>query len=245
MQSEVLALTGMTESVLRLFIEARALTKHEREEWDLNAHKPFDKAEVLGLQQTLVARVQPKVDYKGETVSINELNRRMTTNKAMMASLFQQIAQGEVCAVNTDTPTTIGELVFDREQVKRVVGNSHNVTMLTAEELSRVTGWKSESIRNWIKEGVLGGETGELRGQKTYWVSLQAYHAFMQKYVPVGDLAKELNTTAKALSDRLRKLGIPIVGAHETSPGVSRGGLVLRMDDVGSALVQHQGVIQF
>jgi hypothetical protein len=48
----------------------------------------------------------------------------------------------------------------------------------------------------------------------------------MRRYKVVSELAHQLETSSKALSDKLHKMGVPIIGAQAVSPGVTRGGLV-------------------
>lgn len=42
----------------------------------------------------------------------------------------------------------------------------------------------------------------------------------------MSELAHQLKTTPKALSDKLHKTGVPILGAQAVSPGMTRRGLV-------------------
>lgn len=107
-----------------------------------------------------------------------------------------------------------------------IIGNSQAVTLMTAEHLARITGWKSESIRHWVKSGLLAGDPTETRGRVVYWIGMRAVHDFMRRYKVVSELARQLGTSPKALSEKLHKLGIPIIGAQVVSPGVTRGGLV-------------------
>lgn len=238
--SQVIDITGLTESVLRQLIRVGLLPKRERQALDLNLYKPFDQVDVQAMQCALFGHIKADERADLQTVSINDLNKRMATNKAVVDELFEQLAQGSLKAVNANIPTKLGGLLFDREQVTLIVGNSHDVAMLTAEQLSRMTGWKSESIRHCVKSGLLVGEEGQLRGRPVYWVSMHAVHQFMCDYKTVSELAGLLGTSPKAVSERLKALGVPILGAMQVAPGVVRGGLVALKDVLFSGLSPKQ-----
>lgn len=238
--SEVLNGTGLTESVLKQLIRVGLLPKRERPHWDLNVYKPFDVVDVHAMQCALFEFVEPAERNDLQTVRINDVNKRIATNKAVVDELFEKIAQGALKAVNVAIPARVGDLLFSREQVAHIIGNAHDVAMMTAEQLARMTGWKSESIRHWIECGLLGGEEGQWGGRLAYWVSMRAVHEFMKHYKVVSELAGQLGTSPKALSDKLRKLGVPIIGTLQVTPGVSRGGVIALRDILVSGLHQPQ-----
>lgn len=238
--SEVLEITGLTESVLRQFIRVGLLPRRTRPEWNLNVYKPFDAADVDAMQRVLFGFIGHEPRNDSQTISINDVNKRIATNKVVVEELFEKIADGTLKALNVETPKCLGDLLYDRDEIKQVIGNAHDLAMMTAEQLSRMTGWKSESIRHWIKIGLLAGQEGQLRGRPAYWVSTGSFHAFMRDYKVISELAVQLGTSAKALSERLRKLGVPIFGAMPVAPGVTRGGLVALKDVLGSGLYQSQ-----
>lgn len=72
---------------------------------------------------------------------------------------------------------------------------------------------------------------------------MRAVHQFMRRYKVISELALQLETSPKALTERLRKLGIPIVGALPVAPGVTRGGLVTLQDILSTQLHQSQALL--
>lgn len=226
-QVEVLERTGVTEAVLKQFSEIGLIPRRKRKDWDLNIHKNFDVADVVSAEALLLIAEASPEPVDGEVVGINDINNRLSTNKAVVRELFEKMALGELKPVNTTQPTKIGQVVFSKADVATIIGNSHQASKVTIEHLSRMTGWKSESIRHWVSQRLLSAEEGQLRGKPTYWVDISALHKFMSKYRVVSELASQLGTSPKALTEKLVRLGIPIVGAKkETSTGASRGGLV-------------------
>lgn len=140
--------------------------------------------------------------------------------------VFEHIGQGTLRPINAGEVTHLGQLLFDKEALTHIIGNSQAVTLMTAEHLARITGWKSESIRHWVKSGLLAADPAETRGRVIYWIGMRAVHDFMGRYKVVSELARQLETSPKSLTEKLHKMGIPILGAQAVSPGVTRGGLV-------------------
>jgi hypothetical protein len=224
-QREVLKRTGLNESVLKQLTRVGLLPKRTRPDWDLNTRKPYNLADVQAVESFLFGLIEPNTAAT-QAIALNDINRRVATSRLAIEEIFEHIAQGTLRPINAGEVTRLGELQFDKEVLAHIIGNSQAVTLMTAEHLARITGWKSESIRHWVKSGFLAGEPTEARGQMVYWVGLRAVHDFMGRYKVVSELAHQLKTTPKALSDKLRKMGVPILGAQTVSPGVTRGGLV-------------------
>ncbi|MGB3837026.1 hypothetical protein [Castellaniella sp.] len=224
-QLEVLKRTGLNESVLKQFTRVGLLPKRTRPDWDLNVHKPYDLADVQAVESFLCGLIEPSTSAT-QTIALNDINRRIGTNRMAIDEVFEHIAQGTLRPINAGEVTHLGQLLFDKEALTHIIGNSQAVTLMTAEHLARITGWKSESIRHWVKSGFLAGEPAESRGRVVYRVGMRAVHDFMGRYKVVSELARQLETSPKALSDKLHKLGVPIIGAQAVSPGVTRGGLV-------------------
>ncbi|WP_417251269.1 TniQ family protein [Castellaniella sp.] len=224
-QLEVLKRTGLNESVLKQFTRVGLLPRRSRPDWDLNAHRPYDMADVQAVESFLLGLIDSDKTAT-QTIALNDINRRIGTNKAAIDEVFEHIAQGTLRPINEGAVSHLGQLRFDREALAHIIGNSQAVTLMTAEHLARITGWKSESIRHWVKAGLLAGEPTETRGRLVYWIGMRAVHDFMRRYKVVSELARQLETSPKALSEKLHKLGVPIIGTQAVSPGVTRGGLV-------------------
>lgn len=240
-QVEVLERTGITEAVLRQFSDIGLIPKRKRAEWDLNVYKNFDVADVQATEDLLFDSCACSELGDHGLVAINDINNRLSTNKSVVRELFEKIALGELKPVNKDRPSKLVQVVFSKADVTAIIGNSHEASKVTVEQLSRMTGWKSESIRYWVSQGFLDAEEGQLRGQTTYWVSIPVLHKFMSKYRVVSELALQLGTNPKALTEKLAKLGIDVVGAKfDESSNTHRGGLVEQVQIFNVNLFQVQ-----
>src|SRR5690606_40058931 len=99
---------------------------------------------------------------------------------------------------------------------------------MSMQQLSKLTGWKWESISHWINEGLLDSESITLRGQACRVVLPHQLLAFRQTYVPLADLAHAMGTKSSAPTKLLS--GIELVGARPLPSGAIRGGLVRNAD---------------
>jgi hypothetical protein len=96
------------------------------------------------------------------------------------------------------------------------------------------TGWKYESVKHWIDEGLLKSNLINLRGQDCKVVLPEHVVEFSRQYMPLTDLAKLLDTTASAVARRFKAL--PVIGAKPLPDGQRRGGLVRLKDLLHLAL---------
>ena len=101
---------------------------------------------------------------------------------------------------------------------------------MSIQQLAKATGWKWESIQNWVDEGLLASELIQRRGQPCRVVLPHQLLAFRQAYVPLADLARAMGTRSSALSRLLP--GVELVGAKQLRDGAMRGGLI-RIADLG------------
>ncbi|MER1939891.1 hypothetical protein ABS755_04190 [Castellaniella sp. FW104-16D08] len=224
-QLEVLKRTELNESVLKQLTPVGLLPKRTRPDWDLNAHKPYDLADVQAVEPFLFGLIKPDADAT-QTIALNDINRRIGTSRMAIDEVFEHIAQGTLRPINAGEISHLGQLLFDKDALTQIIGNSQAVTLMTAEHLARIRGWKSESIRHWVKAGMLAAAPTETRGRVVYWIGMSAVHDFMGRYKVVSELARQLETSPKSLTEKLHKMGIPILGAQAVAPGVTRGSLV-------------------
>ncbi len=149
-------------------------------------------------------------------------------DKRAIQSAMQAIADGRIKAVRSGK--TLGACVFRRDDVTEYFGTPLFEAGMSIQQLSKLTGWKWESISYWIEEGLLESESIQLRGRPCRVVLPHQLLAFRQAYVPLADLARGMGTKSSALTKLLP--GIELIGARPLSDGVSRGGLI-KMAELG------------
>lgn len=160
------------------------------------------------------------------------MSRRWGSNSAIR-SVMQAAQRGDISAVVKGS--SIGKMGFLRSEVAKYFGLPVLESGMSLKHLASVTGWKKESIRHWINEGLMQTVQAKLPGQQRDVILPEQLLAFRQTYVPLADLAKALETKASALA---RNLGdaVEVVGALSLPNGLRRGGL-LRVADLGRLAV--------
>lgn len=171
-----------------------------------------------------------KVKTSESTIAIKELTSRRIGDKKAIESVLRAISNGELCAVAAGEK--LGSLRYKVSEVKRYFGRPVLDAGLSVNQLAKLTGWKWESVRHWIDEGLLGSHEIVLRGQPCKVVMPEQLLAFSQSYVPLSTLAHSLESKSSALLERLG--GIQLLGGKRLPSGAVRGALV-RLSDLAQA----------
>lgn len=164
------------------------------------------------------------------TIAVKELTSRRIGDKKAIESVLRAISNGELCAVAAGEK--LGSLRYKVSEVKRYFGRPVLDAGLSVNQLAKLTGWKWESVRHWIDEGLLGSHEIVLRGQACTVVMPEQLLAFSQSYVPLSTLAHSLETKSSALLERLGD--IQLLGGKRLPSGAVRGALV-RLSDLAQA----------
>lgn len=192
------------------------------------------EASSINQLHTMLVRKVKTVDTPDKEIVLwaDLMSRRWGSNSAIQ-SVMQAAQRGELRAVVKGS--NIGKMGFLRSEVAQYFGLPVLESGMSLKHLSSVTGWKNESLRHWINEGLMQTEEVKLPGQQRDVILPEQLLAFRQTYVPLADLAKAMNTKASALA---RNLGgaVEVVGALTLPNGLRRGGL-LRMADLGRLAV--------
>lgn len=218
---EACELAGITPAVLEHMMAAEVIRSDINWRQDLLKAGPIERDSI----HTLIERIQtlgggevPEAD----TLRWAELNSRRMGDKQAIRALMRAIAEGKVKAVAK--AHRLGEWRFRRQDVAAYFGTPLLEAGMSIQQLSKLTGWKWESIAHWLEEGLLESQTIMLRGQNCRVVMPQQLLAFRQSYLPLADLARGVGSKSSALAKLLP--GLELVGAKQLSDGASRGGLV-------------------
>lgn len=225
-------LAGVSPAVLERMKAAGVIRSDIRWREDILKGGPVEHQSLLDLHVHVDRWVQPAATAEDATLTWSEFTSRRMGEKQAIESLMKAIANGEVKAVKHGR--TLGEMVFRKEDVSEHFGAPLLEAGMSTQQLSKVTGWKWESISHWMDEGLLACETTRLRGQTCRVVLPHQLLAFRQSYIPLADLARAMGKKSSALSLALH--GVELVGAKRLPDGAMRGGL-LRMADIGRLAV--------
>lgn len=225
-------LAGVSPIVLERMKAAGVIRSDVRWREDLMKGGPVERQSISELHERVERSTQSVVVADDSTLTWAELTSRRMGDRRAIESLMQAIAGGKVRAVSRGR--TLGELSFLRTDVSQYFGTPLLEAGTSIQQLSKLTGWKWESISHWIDEGLLDAQSIELRGQPCRVVLPHQLLKFRQTYLPLADLARSMGTKSSALSRLLS--GIELVGAQQLPGGAARGGLI-RIAELGSLAV--------
>jgi predicted DNA-binding transcriptional regulator AlpA len=225
-------LAGVPASVLAHMMSAGVIRSDANWRTDLLKGGPVDQCSVLELVERIRVAAQPEAVRDDDKLTCAGLTSRRMGDRQAIQSLMSAISRGEVKAVAVGR--RLGDMVFRRTDVTPYFGTPLLESGMSVHSLSRLTGWKSESIAHWIEQGLLQAESIELRGQPCRVVLPHQVLAFRHQYMPLADLAQGMGTKSSALSRLLS--GIEVVGALKLPGGASRGGLI-RVAELGQLAV--------
>lgn len=161
-----------------------------------------------------------------DTLSWSELTSRRLGDKRAIESVMKAIADGKVKAIATGR--RLGDSVFRRKDVAEYFGTPLLESGMSVQQLSKLTGWKWETISYWMDEGLLEAESVVIQGRPCRVVLPHQLLTFRQSYIPLADLARSMGTKSSALTKLLP--GLELVGAKPLPGGAMRGGLVRIVD---------------
>ncbi|WP_031360998.1 TniQ family protein [Caballeronia sordidicola] len=219
-------LAGVPPGVLERMKAADIVRSDVRWREDLMKGGPVERQSILDLHERVERSAQRGVVADESTLTWAELTSRRMGDRRAIESLMQAIAGGKVNAVAHGR--TLGEMSFLRTDVTQYFGTPLLEAGLSIQQLSKATGWKWESIQNWVDEGLLASETIQRRGQPCRIVLPYQLLEFRQAYVPLAELARAMGTKSSALSRLLP--GVELVGAKQLPDGATRGALICIAD---------------
>ncbi|CAJ2753499.1 Uncharacterised protein [Burkholderia pseudomallei] len=221
-------LAGVPPVVLQRMKDAGVIRSDARWREDLMKGGPVERQSILDLHEGVERCAEPVAVADDSTLTWARLTSRRMGDRKAIESLMQAIAEGKVRAVARGR--TLGETSFLRTDVSQYFGTPLLEAGMSIQQLAKATGWKWESIQNWVDEGLLASELIQRRGQPCRVVLPQQLLEFRQAYIPLADLARAMDTRSSALSRSLR--GVELVGAKQLPDGATRGALI-RIADLG------------
>ncbi|SOE64343.1 TniQ protein [Burkholderia sp. OK233] len=225
-------LAGVPAAVLERMKAVGVIRSDVRWREDLMKGGPVERQSIPDLYERVERWAQPTAVADDTTLIWAELTSRRMGDRRAIESLMQAIASGKVKAVARGR--TLGEMSFLRSDVSQYFGTPLLEAGMSIQQLSKATGWKWESIQNWVDEGLLASERIQRRGQPCRVVLPHQLLEFRQAYVPLADLARAMDTRSSALSRLLP--GVELVGAKQLPDGAMRGALI-RIADLGRLAV--------
>lgn len=225
-------LAGVPPIVLERMKTGGVVRSDKRWREDLMKGGPVERQSILDLYERVERWAQPIALADDATLTWAQLTSRRMGDRKAIESLMQAIATGKVKAVARGR--NLGEMSFLTTDVSQYFGTPLLEAGMSIQQLAKATGWKWESIQNWVDEGLLASELIQRRGQPCRVVLPSQLLEFRQAYVPLADLARAMGSRSSALSRSLP--GVELVGAKQLPDGATRGAL-LRIAELGRLAV--------
>tara|TARA_R110002020_G_C16320147_1_gene774727 strand:- start:11991 stop:13805 length:1815 start_codon:yes stop_codon:yes gene_type:complete len=170
----------------------------------------FD-ADVLALMVEVIAG--NAAGTSKTVVAFRELNMRFTTDLEGMTEVLRLIRSGLLRPLLGSTSGKLADFHFDRDAVQQVLQDIRRGPGLTAQEVSKLTGWKEQCIAHWCDLGLLEHEKFDHGRGVGRVIRQDALVKFQSAYITTSALAKESSTSPRKLLQALAKRGISTVGA--------------------------------
>ncbi len=225
-------LAGVSPAVMKHMMAAGVVASDVNWRHDLLKGGQVEQRSILELLERIRISAQPEDLSDDDKLTWAVMTSRRMGEQRAIQTLMRAIADGQVRAIAVGR--RLGDFAFRRDAVTPYFGTPLLESGMSLQQLSRLTGWKSESISHWIEQGLLQAESIQLRGQACRVVLPHQILAFRHTYMPLADLAQGMGTKSSALSKLLS--GVELVGALPLSNGARRGGLI-RMSELGHLAV--------
>ncbi len=173
----------------------------------------------------------------GDWVSLDWLFRYELASEQAAGLLINAIRDGSITAARYETTTRLVDVMVCRSDLGSVLGsprpeNAAHISLMEAAALMRV---KQEVIYSLVRSNLLVAEQRRVGRRPSLWVTRDELQRFHTSFTFGRDVAKELATSSRALTSKLKDLGVtPVAG-----PGVDGcRQIVFRRSDIAACGLQ-------
>jgi hypothetical protein len=175
----------------------------------------------------------------GRRISLRQLSGRRVGDQQALERALGAIAAGDIRPLAR--AEKVGDFVYSMLDVGRYFSTPLLEAGLSIQALSKLTGWKWESISYWIELGLLNSTPTTSRGQPSRVVMPSHLIEFSTCYVPLSVVAHQLGSKSSAMAEKLQ--GVEVIGAKPQRDGQQRGGL-LRIADLAEMAVAYEKLLR-
>lgn len=233
-QAQACALALVSSTVLQCMVDAKVVVADVNWKDDILKGAMISRTSICELTERINARTVQQRVVPSEVITWSQLTSRRMGDKQAIRSVMQAAATGELLPVTKGHH--LGQIGFLRADVVTYFGTPLLESGLSVNQLSKLTGWKWESISHWIDSGLLESHCIVLRGQPCRVISREQLLKFTQSYIPLADIAKAMGSRPSVLAEMLS--GLTFVGGKPTSNGSQRGALVSLLSLARAALAR-------
>lgn len=221
-------LLGVSKKQWNLLGEAGVVSEVDPEDRPPLIDGSFDWVSIQATVETIANRTKVRNNDDAVMVKFSGINLRKTTDRRALLEVYRRIFKGEIRPGAVDTTSKLGEILFCEYEILEAFP-SVDFGALTAQDISRLTGWKHECVTHWCSLGLLKSRAVE-RGPRQVWiVEHPDLCEFQSKYLVVAQIAKQQGTSSRSILARCERVGIETFGFKEVGP-TSRGHLLQAKD---------------
>jgi hypothetical protein len=217
-------LLGVSKTQFALLVECGAVKESPKADRSPLIDGRFSRTTLLARVQKIAGQSTLDACKDQNTVSFKDISLRKTTDRSALLETYKSIFDGDLQPVNAQVDLALGEFQFQVSDVRTRLTHS-SVEAMTAQDVSRITGWKHECVTHWCKEGFLPAERSQRGALKVWLIDIKDLCEFQSKYLVVADVARRQGTSSRAILSACRKAGIATVGCKEVGT-TSRGHLL-------------------
>lgn len=217
-------LLGVSKKQFALLIECGAINETPKADRLPLTDGRFSRATLLAKVQKIAGLSTFDELKDQETISFKEISLRKTTDRTALLETYRSIFNGDLQPVNAQVDLALGEFQFQVSDVHTRLTHS-SVEAMTAQDVSRITGWKHECVTHWCNEGFLPAGRSQRGALKVWLIDIKDLCEFQSKYLVVADVARRQGTSSRAILSACRKSGITTVGCKKLGT-TSRGHLL-------------------
>lgn len=224
-KTEAMSLLGCSKKQLELLIGAGVIGHLPPDKIPLFAAGTIDGNALLATVDRIRKGVQARPDASRPVIAFRDINPRRTTDIAALKSLLGRISRGELRPVSFPENAPLADASFDAQEVASILAEGGASVLMTARDVSRMTGWKSECVAHWCSEGLIRAKPGRVGGADAWLIEPEALVKFQASYIVLSDLAAKNATTSRRILRRLRDRKIATVGMMQVGSTI-RGHLL-------------------
>jgi hypothetical protein len=226
---------GVPEAVLGSLEEAGLVVSDSQWRSDARKGGPVSRDSLTQFIASLKSHRVSNSQEEGGRIALRELTGRRVGDHKSIAAALRAIASGEIRPVAR--ADFVGSMLYPVTLVGRYFSTPMLDAGLSVQALSKLTGWKWESVSHWMDVGLLESNNVTLRGQPCRVVMPAQLLDFCRTYLPLADVARKIGSKSSALAEKLE--GVEIIGAKPLPDGQRRGGL-LRVTDLARLAMDHK-----
>jgi hypothetical protein len=233
-------LLGVPDTLVTRLVDSGAVVSDPHWRRDVRKAGPVSRLSVTTLISRIKSHRSRSADQEnGEgRIALRQLSGRRVGDQQALGRAIGAIVAGDIRPLVR--AEKVGDFVYSMLDVGRHFSTPLLEAGLSIQALSKLTGWKWETISHWIECGLLKSTAVTLRGQPSRVVMPSHLLEFSTRYAPLADVASQLGSKSSALAEKLR--GIEIVGAMPLPNGQRRGGL-LRIADLAEMAVAYKKLV--